>query len=58
MLLRRYTPRAFGPLYGFKFWFFEAYYESFAKQLSSISSKFVPSMAAGVEELLSLKADM
>ncbi len=56
MLLHRYTPRASDPLYGF--WFFEAYYESFAKQLTSISSKFAPSTAAGVEELLSFKADM
>jgi hypothetical protein len=58
VLLHSYTPRASDPLY--EFWFFEAYYELFAKQLTSISSKFAPSTAAGVEELrlLSFKADM
>ncbi len=56
MLLHRYAPRASDPLYGF--WFFEAYYKSFEKQLTSISSKFAPSMAADVEQLLSFKGDM
>ncbi len=56
MLLHRYTLRASDPLYCV--WFFEAYYESFAKQLTSKSSKFAPSTAAGVEELLLFKAYM
>jgi hypothetical protein len=53
MLLRKYTPRAL-----YCFWFFEAFYASFAKQLTSISSKFAASTATGVEQLLSFKADM
>ena len=44
------------PLYGY--WFFEAYYEAFAKQLGAISPKFVPTTSAGVEQLLSFKANM
>ena len=44
------------PLYGY--WFFEAYYEAFAKQLRSISPKFVPTTDAEVEELLSVKTNM
>ena len=44
------------PIYGY--WFFEAYYESFAKQLGSISPKFVPTTIAGIDELLSFKANM
>jgi hypothetical protein len=55
-LMHRYTMRKSDPLYGY--WFFEAYYEAFAKQLAAISPKFVPRTAAGVEELLSFKADM
>ncbi len=54
--MHRYTMRKSDPLYGY--WFFEAYYEAFAKQLAAISPKFVPRTAAGVEELLSFKADM
>ena len=56
MLLRKYTPRASDPLYCF--WLFEAYYASFAKQLTSISPKFAASTASDVEQLLSFKADM
>ena len=48
--------RSSAPLYGY--WFFEAYYQAFAKQLSTISRKFVPETEAGVDELLSYKADM
>ena len=44
------------PIYGF--WFFEAYYRSFGKQLSIISRKFMPETEAAVEELLSFTADM
>ena len=44
------------PIYGY--WFFEAYYETFVKQLAMISPKFVPTTAAEVEELLSFKVDM
>ena len=42
--------RGSDPLYGY--WFFEAYYQAFAKQLSAISRKFVPETEAGVDELL------
>jgi hypothetical protein len=52
----RYNPRKTDPLYGY--WFFEAYYKSFVKQLTTISPKFAPKTAAQVEELLSFKADM
>jgi hypothetical protein len=55
-VLYRYTVRASDPLYGY--WFFEAYYQAFAKQLSAISRKFVPETEADVDELLSFKADM
>ena len=55
-LMHRYHPRKADPLYGY--WFFEAYYEAFAKQLAAISLKFVPTTPGGVEELLSFKADM
>ena len=55
-MLRRYTMRSSDPLYGF--WFFEAYYQAFGKQLAAISPKFVPETEAGVDELLSFKADM
>jgi hypothetical protein len=55
-VLYRYTVRASDPLYGY--WFFEAYYQAFAKQLSTICRKFVPETEAGVDELLSYKADM
>jgi hypothetical protein len=55
-LLHRYNPRKNDPIYGY--WFFEAYYESFAKQLVIISPKFAPTTAAGLEELLPFKADM
>ena len=55
-LMHRYHPRKADPLYGY--WFFEAYYEAFAKQLAAISLKFVPKTPGGVEELLSFKADM
>ena len=44
------------PIYGY--WFFEAYYETFMKQLAMISPKFAPTTAAEVDELLSFKADM
>ncbi len=44
------------PIYGVML--FQAYYESFVKQLVIISPKFAPTTAAGVEELLSFKADM
>ena len=54
--MHRYNVRKNDPLYGF--WFFEAYYEAFAKQLGSISQKFVPTTAAEVDELLSFKANM
>ena len=39
-LMHRYHPRKADPLYGY--WFFEAYYEAFAKQLAAISLKFAP----------------
>jgi hypothetical protein len=52
----RYTVRKSDPLYSF--WFFEGYYKSFGKQVSLISPKFMPDTAAGVDELLSFKADM
>jgi len=54
--LHRYTIRKGEPLYGY--WFFEAYYESFGKQLALISPKFMPETAAAVDELLSFMADM
>ena len=54
--MHRYNPRKTDPIYGF--WFFEAYYEAFAKQLGSISPKFVPTTDAEVDELLSFKANM
>ncbi len=54
--MHRYKVRKNDPLYGL--WFFEAYYEAFAKQLGSISPKFVPTTAAEVDELLSFKAKM
>jgi hypothetical protein len=54
--MHRYNVRKSDPLYGF--WFFWAYYEAFAKQLRAISPKFVPTTAAGVDELLSFKANM
>ena len=54
--MHRYHLRKTDPLYGY--WFFEAYYEAFAKQLATICPKFVPTTAGGVEELLSFKADM
>ena len=56
MLRHRYTMRGSDPLYGY--WFFEAYYQAFGKQLAAISSKFVPETEAGVDELLSFKANM
>ena len=40
LVFPRYTVRPSDPIYGF--WFFEAYYESFGKQLSLISTKFKP----------------
>ena len=55
-MLRRHTMSGSDPLYGY--WFFEAYYQAFAKQLSAISRKFVPETEADVDELLSFKADM
>jgi hypothetical protein len=55
-LLHRYFLRKTDPLYGY--WFFEAYYETFAKQLVAISPKFAPTTDAGVDELLSFTADM
>jgi hypothetical protein len=48
--------RGSDPLYGY--WFFEAYYQALAKHLSAISRKFAPETEAGVDELLSFKADM
>ena len=54
--MHRYKMKKDDPLYGY--WFFEAYYEAFAKQLRSISPKFVPTTDAEVEELLSFKANM
>jgi hypothetical protein len=48
--------RGSDPLYGY--WFFEAYYQALAKQLSAISRKFVPEIEAGVDELLSFQAEM
>ena len=54
--MHRYKMRPTDPLYGY--WFFEAYYEAFAKQLGSISPKFVPTTDAEVDELLSFKANM
>ena len=44
------------PIYGY--WFFEAYHEAYVKHLVTISPKFAPTTAAGVDELLSFKADM
>ena len=55
-LLHRYNPRKSDPIYGY--WFFEAYYESFLANLVTISSKFAPKNEAGIDELLSFKADM
>ena len=54
--MHRYNPRKSDPLYGY--WFFEAYYEAFATELSKLNPKFVPTTAAGVEELLSFQANM
>ncbi len=34
------------------------WFESFAKELAKLSPKFAPTTPAGVEELLSFKADM
>jgi hypothetical protein len=51
-----YSMRESDLIYGF--WFFEAYYRSFGKQLSIISRKFMPETEAAVEELLSFTADM
>jgi hypothetical protein len=48
--------RGSDPLYGY--WFFEAYYQAFGKQLAAISPKFVPETEAGVDELLSFQAEM
>jgi hypothetical protein len=48
--------RSSDPLYGY--WFFEAYYQALAQQLSAISPKFVPETEAGVDELLSIKTDV
>jgi hypothetical protein len=56
LVLYRYSVRSADPIYGF--WFFEAYYESFGKQLSMISPKFIPETDAAVEELLLFKANM
>ena len=56
LVLYRYSVRSSDPIYGF--WFFEAYYESFGKQLSMISPKFIPETDAAVEELLLFKANM
>ena len=56
LVLYRYSVRSSDPIYGF--WFFEAYYESFGKQLSMISPKFMPVTDAAVVELLSFKANM
>ena len=55
-MLRRYTMRGSDPIYGY--WFFEAYYQAFGKQLAAISPKFVPETEAGVDELLSFQAEM
>jgi hypothetical protein len=54
--MHRYKMKKDDPLYGY--WFFEAYNEAFSAQLGSISPKFVPTTPAGVEELLSFKANM
>ena len=54
--MHRYNPRKTDPLYGY--WFFEAYYEAFLANLVTISSKFAPKNEAGIDELLSFKADM
>ena len=48
--------RGSDPIYGY--WFFEAYYQAFGKQLAAISPKFVPETEAGVDELLSFQAEM
>ena len=56
LVLHRYTIRTSDPIYGY--WFFEAYYETFGKQLSLISTKFMPETDSSVEELLSFKANM
>ncbi len=48
--------RCSDPLYCY--WFFEAYYQAFGKQLAAISRKFEPETEAGVDELLSFKANM
>ncbi len=55
-LMHRYNLLKTDPLYGY--WFFEAYYESFATALAKLSPKFVPTTPHSVEELLSFKADM
>jgi hypothetical protein len=55
-VLHRYTLREKDPLYGY--WFFEAYYMSFVRQLSVLSTKFNPQTEAQVDELLSFKASM
>ena len=44
------------PIYGY--WFFEAYYMSFARQLSVLSAKFVPKTEAQIDELLAFTAVM
>ena len=54
--MHRYKMRPTDPLYGY--WFFEAYYKAFSGQLGAISPKFVPTTSAGVDELLSFKANM
>ncbi len=48
--------RGSDPLYSY--WFFEAYYQALAKQLSALGRKFVSETEAGVDELLWFKADM
>ena len=56
LVLHRYTLDADDPIYGF--WFFETYYQAFAKQLCCYSSKFNPTNAAEVEELLAYTVEM
>jgi hypothetical protein len=56
LVLHRYTMDAKDPIYGY--WFFETYYQAFAKQLCCYSSKFHPTKAAEVEELLAYTVEM
>ena len=48
--------RATDPIYGY--WFFEGYHQAFARQLSVLSTKFIPKNEAQVDELLSFTAVM